>query len=134
MTFSDGRTGTIRVGDVVDLKDDHTYRVLKIFAPAGPIVFKRVDGSHNRSFLRTPDHVVIRAPLLYNKSTQTSPYQHVKSQSTQTDPPPSASDDPLVQDILQCCGPDAVTAYHQGHPYCLGDVHWPKRPKILKRD
>ena len=121
MTFSDGRTGTIRVGDIVDLKDDHTYRVLKIFAPSGPIVFKRVGGSTYRSFVRTPDHVVIKAPLLFNKSTQ-------------TDPPPSASDDSLVQDILQCCGPDAVAAYHQGHPYCLGDVHWLKLPKIIKRD
>ena len=121
MTFSDGRTGILRVGDVVDLKDDHTYRVLKIFAPSGPIVFKRTDGSTHRSVLRTPDHIVIRAPLLVN-------------QSTQTDPPHSTSDDPLAQAILQCCGPAAVAAYHQGRPYCLGDVHWLKPPKTIKRD
>jgi len=111
MTFSDGRTGTLRVGDIVDLKDDHKFRVLKIVASSGPIVFKRLDGStHHRSFLRTPDHVFIRAP-------------HTVNRSTQTDPPISATDDPLADAILQCCGPAAVTAYHQGRPYCLGDVH-----------
>ena len=41
------------------------------------------------------------------------------NQSKQTDPPLSTSDDPLAQAILQCCGPDAVDAYHQGRPYCL---------------
>ena len=110
MTLADGRTINLHVGDVVNLKDDQQYRVLKIFAPAGPIVFKRIDGSTHRSFLRTPDHVVIRAPPMINKSTQ-------------TDPPPSASDDPLAHAILQCCGPAAVAAHHQGRPYCLGDVH-----------
>ena len=73
MTLSDGRTATLRVGDIVDLKDDHQYRVLKIFAPAGPIVFKSTDGSTHRSFLRTPDHVVIKAPPMVHKSTQTAP-------------------------------------------------------------
>ena len=121
MMFSDGRTGTLRVGDIVDLKDDHPYRVLKIFAPSGPIVFKRTDGSTHRSFLRTPDHIVINAPLLVNKSTQ-------------TDTPHSTSDDPLAHAILQCCGPAAVAAYHQVHPYCLGDVHWLTPPKHIKRD
>ena len=119
MTLSDGRTTTLRVGDIVNLKDDHKYRVLKIFAPSGPIVFKRIDGSTHRSFLRTPDHVVIRAPLMVSRSTQ-------------TDPPPTATDDPLAQVILQCCGPDAVDAYHQGHPYCLGDVHWVRLPETIK--
>ena len=119
MTLSDGRTTTLHVGDVVNLKDDHQYRVLKIFAPSGPIVFKRLDGStHHRSFLRTPDHVVISAPPMVN-------------QSTQTDPPPSASDDPLAHAILQCCGPAAVAAYHQGRPYCLGDVHWVTLPEPI---
>ena len=118
MTLSDGRTATLRVGDIVKLKDDHKYHVLKIFAPSGPVVFKRIDGLIRRSFLRTPDHVVIKAPLLVNKSTQ-------------TDPPPSATDDPLAQAILQCCGPDAVAAYHQGHPYCLGDVHWLTLPEPI---
>ena len=52
MTLSDGRTTTLHVGDVVNLKDDHQYRVLNFFAPAGPIVFKRLDGStQHRSFL-----------------------------------------------------------------------------------
>ena len=119
MTLSDGRTATLRVGDIVNLKDDHKYRVLKIFAPSGPIVFKRTDGSTHRSFLRTPDHVVIRAPQLV-------------STSTQTDPQPSATDDPLAQAILECCGPAAVEAYHHGRPYCLGDVHWVTLPETIK--
>ena len=97
-TLSDGRTATLRVGDIVNLKDDHQYRVLKIFAPSGPIVFKRTDGSTHRSFLHTPD-VVIRAPRMVSRSTQ-------------TDPQLSATDDPLADAILQCCGPDAVDAYH----------------------
>ena len=119
MTLSDGRTATLRVGDIVNLKDDHPYRVLKIFAPSGPIVYKHNDGSTHRSFLRTPDHVVIRAPPMVNRSTQ-------------TDRPSSATDDPLAHDILQCCGPDAVAAYHQGDPYCLGDVHWVTLPETIK--
>ena len=110
MTLSDGRTATLRMSDVVNLTDDHQYRVLKIFAPSGPIVFKRTDGSTHRSLLCTPDHVVIRAPPMANRSTQ-------------NDPPSSATDDPLANSILQCCSPAAVTAYHQGRPYCLGDVH-----------
>ena len=118
MTFSDGRTGTLRVGDV-NLADNHQYRVLKIFALSGPIVFKRADGSTHRSFLRTPDHVVIRAPPMVSRSTQ-------------TDHPASATDDPLADAILQCCGPDAVDAYHQGRPYCLGDVHWLTLPETIK--
>ena len=118
MTLSDGRTTTLRVGDIVNLTDDHTYGVLKTFAPAGPNVFKRTDGSTHRRFLRTPDHVVISAPTMVNKSTQ-------------TDSPPSASDDTLAHDILQCCGPDAVAAYHQGRPYWLGDVHWLTLPETI---
>ena len=97
MTLSDGQTATIRVDDIVNLKDDHRYRVLKIFAPAGPIVFKRTDGSTHRSFLRTPDHVVIKAPPMVHKSTQTYPQL-------------PATDDPLADAILQCCGPHAVNA------------------------
>ena len=119
MTLSDGRTATLRGGDVVNLTDDHKYRVLKIFAPAGPIVFKRTDGSTHRSFLRIPDHVVISAPPMVNKSNQ-------------SDPPPSASDDPLAHAILQCCGADAVAAYHHGHPYCLGNVHWVTLPETIE--
>ena len=123
MTFSDGRTGTLCVGDIVDLKDDHKFRVLKIFAPSGPIVFKRLDGStQHRSFLRTPDHIVIKAPLMVHRSTQ-------------TDPPLLDLADPLADAILQCCGVDAVTAYHHGRPYCLGDdVHWPPAPKAVQPD
>ena len=121
MTLSDGRAATLRVGDVVNLTDDHQYRVLKIFAPFGPIIFKRTDGSTHRSFLRTPDHVVIWAPPMVNRSTQ-------------TDPPISATDDPLADSILQFCGPAAVAAYYQGRPYCLGDVHWVKLPETIKSD
>ena len=73
MTLSDGRTATLRMGDVVNLTDDHQYRILKIFAPSGPIVFKSTDGSTHRSFLRTLDHVVIRAPPMVNRSTQVLP-------------------------------------------------------------
>ena len=118
MTLSDGSTATLRVGDVVDLTDDHPYRVLKIFAPSVPIVFKRTDGSTHRSFLRTLDHVVIRAPPMVNRSTQ-------------TDLPNSATHDPLADSILQCCGPTAVAAYYQGRPYCLGDVHWVTLPETI---
>ena len=92
MTLSDGRTATLRVRDIMNLTDDHKYCVIKIFAPARPIVFKRADGSTHRSFLRTPDHVVISTPPMVNKSTQ-------------TDPPLSASDDHLAHVILQCCAP-----------------------------
>ena len=119
LALSDGRTATLRVGDVVNLTDDHQYRVLNIFAPSGPIVFKRTDGFTHRSFLRTPDHVVIRAPAMVSRSTQTD-YQL------------SVFDDPLADAILQCCGPDAVDAYHQGRPYCLGDVHLVTQPKTIK--
>ena len=70
MTLSDGRTATLRVGDVVNLRDDHQYRVLKFFPPSGPIVFKRTDGSTQRSFLRIPDHVIRALPMV-NRSTQT---------------------------------------------------------------
>ena len=87
MTLNDGRTANLRVGDIVNLKDDHQYRVLKIFAPAGPVVFKRTDGSTHRSFLRTLDHVVIKAPPMVNTSTQ-------------TDPQLSVSHDPLADAIL----------------------------------
>ena len=118
-TLSDGRTATLRVGDIVNLKHDHQYRVLKTFANSAPIVFKRTDGSTHRSFLRAPDHIVIRAPPMFSRSTQ-------------TDPPPLATDDPLAQAILQCCGPDAVEAYHQGRPYCLGYVHWITLPETIE--
>ena len=88
MTLSDGRTTVLRVGDIVNLKDDHQFWA---------IVFKRSDGSTHRSFLRTPAHVVISAPPMVNPSTQ-------------TDPPPSTTDDPLAQAFLQNCDPDAVPA------------------------
>ena len=94
MTLSDGRSATLRVGYIVNLKDDHQYRVLKSFAPSGPIVFKLTDGSTHRSFLCTPDDVVIRASPMVSRSTQ-------------TDPQLSATDDPLADAILQCCGSDA---------------------------
>ena len=93
----------------------------KVSQPSGRVVFKRTDGSTHRSFLRTPDLVLISAPPMVNKSTQ-------------TDPPPSVSDDTLAHAILQCCGPAAVAAYHQGRPYCLGDVHWLTHPETIKGD
>ena len=117
MTLNDGRTATLRVGDKVNLTDDHQNRV-NIFATSGPIIFKRTDGSTHRSFLRTPDHVVIRGPQMVSRSTQ-------------TDPSPAA-DHPLAQAILQGCGADAVAAYYQGRPYCLGNVHWLTLPGTIK--
>ena len=104
MTVSGGRTTILCVGDIVNLTDDHTYRVLKSFAPAGTIVLKSTDGSTHRSSLRTPDHVVISAPPMVTRPTQ-------------TDPPPSASDDPLAHAILQGYGPNAVAAYQQTVPF-----------------
>ena len=119
MTLRDGRTATLRVGDIVNLTDDQKCRVLKLFAPAGPIVFKGTDGSTHRSYLRIPDNVVIRALPMVNKSTQ-------------TDQLPSPSDDPLAHAILQSCGLNAVAAYHQSRPYCLRDVHWLTLPETIK--
>ena len=119
MTLSDKLTTTLRVGDIVNLKDDHKYRVLKIFATSGPIVFKRTDGSTHRSFLRTPAHVCNQC---------SSNGQPVFS----TRPPLSATDDPLAQAILKCCGPDSVEAYHLGRPSCLDDVHWITLPETIK--
>ena len=118
MTLGDGRTATLHVGDIVNLKDDHKYRVLKIFAPSGPIFFKRIDGSTHRSFLRILDHVVIRVPQTVNRSTQ-------------TDPPIPATDHPLEDSTLHCCGAAAVVAYPEGRPYCLGDVHWVRLPETI---
>ena len=82
-------------------------------------MFKRTDGSTHRSFLRTTAHVVISAPPMTNRSTQ-------------TDPPSSATDDPLADAILQCCGPAAVAAYHQGCPHCLGDAHRVTLPETIE--
>ena len=45
------------------------------------------------------------------------------NQSTQTDPQPVATDEPLARAIFHCCGPHAVDAYTKGQPYCLGDFH-----------
>ena len=111
MTLSGGRTTTVRVGDVVKLKDDHGYSVLKVIPPSGSIVLKRNDGSTYRSFLRASAHVLVSALQTVN-------------QSTQTDPMPSTADDPLAHAILHYCGPNAVDGYHQGRPYCLRNVYW----------
>ena len=56
------------------------------------------------------------------------------TQSTQTDPPPPTTDDPLVRGIVQCCGPAVVEAYHQGRPYCTVDVHWSPLPESIQSD
>ena len=110
LTTCDGRTHNVRVGDVVHLLDDNQYRVLKITHPPGPVVLKRTNHTTYRSFLRAPSQLFISAPRMVN-------------QSTQTDPQPLATDDPLARAILQCCGPPAVDAYTKGQPYCLGDFH-----------
>ena len=54
------------------------------------------------------------------------------NRSTQTDYPSAATDDRLADAILQCCGPDAIDAHHQGRPYSLGDVHWLTLPETIK--
>ena len=110
LTTCDGRTHNVRVGDVVHLLDNNQYRVLKITSPPGPVVLKRTNHTTYRSFLRAPSQLFISAPRMAN-------------QSTQTDPPPVATDDTLAQAILKCCGPSAVDAYTKGQPYCLGDFH-----------
>ena len=119
MTLSDGRATTVCVGDVGNVKGNHQFRVLKTIAPSGPIVLKRTAGSTYRSFLRTPAHAVISASPMVNRSTQ-------------TDPPPSTTDDHLAQAILQCCRPDAVEAYHPSCPHCLRANHWITLAEIIK--
>ena len=110
MTTSDGRTHNVRVGDEVHLLDNNQYRILKITSPPGPVVLKRTNHTTYRSFLRTPSQLLISPPRMVN-------------QSTQTDPQPVATDDPLARAIFHCCGPHAVEAYTKGHPYRLGDFH-----------
>ena len=112
MTTGDDRTHTVCVGDVVNLLDNSQYRVFKIVTPTGPIVLKRTDHSTYRRFLRTPAHIQIRAPTMV-------------TQSTQIEPPTSSAHDLLACYILNCCGPVAAEAYHQGRPYCLGSLHLP---------
>ena len=103
----------------MNLRDDHQYRVLKRFAPFEQIAFKRTDGSPYRSFLRTPANLVISALPVFN-------------QPTQTDQPPSSSDDPHAQAKPQCCGPDAIEAYHQGRLYGFGDIQRITLPETIK--
>ena len=122
MTLSDGRTAILRVGDIVNLKDDHQYRVLKIFAPSGPIVSNAL----------TAPPIIVSYELLTTLSSAL--LQWSIGLHKLTPPPSSATDDPLAASILQCCGPDAVDAYHQGRPYCLGDVHWVTLLETIKGD
>ena len=110
LTTCDGRAHNVRVGDVVHLLHTNQYRVLKITSPPGPAVLKRTNHTTYRSFLRTPSQLFISPRCMVN-------------QSTQTDPQPVATDDPLARAIFQCCGPAAVAAYTNGYPYCLGDFH-----------
>ena len=121
MTLSDGRTTTVRLGDVVHLKDDQQYRVLKIIATSGSNVLKCNNGSNYRSFLRIPAHVLFKAPQM-------------ATQSTHNDPPPSATDGPLAHDILQCCSSAAVEAYRQSHPFCMGNIDWITLSKHIQGD
>ena len=111
MTTCDGWTHNVRVGSVVGLLDNHPYRVLKITPPSGPVALKRTTHSTYRSFLRAPSQLSIIAHRMVNRSTQ-------------IDPQPTDTDDPLARDILQGCSPAAVEAYHQGRIYCVGDIHW----------
>ena len=107
----DGRTHTVHVGDVVHLLDDNQYRVLKIISSTGPIVLKRTNHSSYRSFLRSPDQLVISNP-------------QTDTRSIQTEQLPTGTTDPLEQSIWLCCGSAAVTAYHLGAPTCLGSIHF----------
>ena len=95
---------------MVHLLDDNQYRVLKITHPPGPVVLKRTKNTTYRSFLRAPSQLFISAPRMVN-------------QSSQTDPQPIATDDPLAHAIIQCCGASALDAYNEGQPFCLGDFH-----------
>ena len=72
MALSDGRATAVRVSDVVNLKDDHQYRVLKIIAPSGPIIPKRTDGSMYRCFVRTATQILVSAPQMVKQSTKLS--------------------------------------------------------------
>ena len=110
MTTSDGWTHTVRVGDKVHLLDDHQYLIPTFHATSSPIVLKKTNQSTYCCFLRTASHLSISSP-------QTVP------QSTHTDPASHATDDFIACDILQFCGPAAVPVYHQGRPYCMGDIH-----------
>ena len=56
------------------------------------------------------------------------------TQSTKTELSPPATEDPLAHDILQCSGPAAVQAYHQGSPYCTGDVRGGRLPEATQSD
>ena len=56
------------------------------------------------------------------------------NQSTQTNPPPLATDDTLAHDFLQDCGTAAVELYHQGRSYCMGVCRWITRPDYIKTD
>ena len=110
MTTCDGRTQNVHVGDVVRFLQDNQYRLLKITPPPGPVVLRRTNDTTYRNFLRAPAQLFISAPCLV-------------TQSTQTDPQPTDTDDPIALDNFQCSGAFAVHAYNQGRPYCLGDFH-----------
>ena len=116
MTICDGRTHNVHVRDVVHLLDDSQYRILEITPPPGPVILKKTNHSTYRSPLRAPSQLFISAPGIVN-------------QSTETDSKPTDNDDPISRDILQCCGPAAVEAYHRGRPKCIGDIHFVDLPK-----
>ena len=116
MTTSDEQTHTVCVSDILNLRDDHQYRIIKTFASSGRIVLQRTNQSTSRNFLPTHSHLSISAPEMV-------------TQSTQIDPPCPATDDLLACDILQYCGPAAVEDYHQGCPYCMDDIHWIALPE-----
>ena len=35
----------------------------------------------------------------------------------------------FARDLFQCCGPAVVEAYHQGRPYCFGDIYFADLPE-----
>ena len=115
MTLSDGRTTTVRVSDVVNLKDDHQYRVLKIIAPSGPIILKRTDGSMYRSFLRTPTHISVSAPQMVKQSTKLSRRLLLLTI-------------PSLMPFYIAAAPMLLTLIIRAVSFVGGDVHWRTLP------
>ena len=73
------------------------------------MILKRANHSTYPNFLRALSQLFISTPSIV-------------IQFTQTDLITTDTDDSLARDILQCCGPAAVEAYHRGRPYCFGDI------------
>ena len=118
MATCGGRTKSVRVGDLVHILDDNKYRVLTFTPTPAPVVLKIISHTTYQSFPPAQSQLLISAPRMV-------------IQSAQTDPQPTDTVDPTAGDVFQCCSPAALEAYHQGHFYCLGDIHWITPPKPI---